>query len=165
MRYRHGEFSRTPPKVNLRLFCPSCFLACAIGLAVILIAYFLAYPLIQARGSARQLETGKALYTKHCASCHGVNLEGEPNWQTRKIDGKLPAPPHDETGHTWHHSDDQIFRITKLGIFAVVPDYESDMIGFANKLSDDEIRAIIAFIKSTWPQKHRQYQEQRNQVE
>ena len=59
----------------------------------------------------------------------------------------MPVPPHDETGHTWHHSDDQLFRITKLGVPAIVPDYESDMMGFADKLSDEEIRAVIEFIK------------------
>ena len=77
----------------------------------------------------------------------------------------MPAPPHDATGHTWHHSDDQLFKITKLGISDVVPDYESDMIGFGNKMSDDQIRMVIEFIKSTWPQRQRDYQEQRNRVE
>jgi mono/diheme cytochrome c family protein len=151
--------------MNRSLFCPSCFLACAIGLSLISAGYIFGWPLLQSRVAAGQLKTGKALYAQHCATCHGANLEGQSSWQTPKADGKLPAPPHDETGHTWHHSDDQIFRITKLGVSAVVPSYESDMIGFADKLSDEEIRAIIAFIKSSWPQKHRQYQEQRNQME
>jgi mono/diheme cytochrome c family protein len=144
-----------------KLFCPSCLIGCLIGL-VLLIGYFVCWPLLQSRVPARQIEIGKALYAQHCASCHGANLEGQPDWQTRKADGKMPAPPHDETGHTWHHSDDQLFRITKLGVSDVVPDYQSDMIGIGDKLSDEQIRAVIEFIKSTWPQKQRDYQEQRN---
>jgi len=115
--------------------------------------------------SAGQIETGQALYSQHCASCHGANLEGQPDWQTRKADGRMPAPPHDDSGHTWHHSDDQIFKITKFGVSAVVPGYQSDMMGFGGKLSNDEIRAIIAFIKSKWSEPHKKYQAERNQYQ
>ncbi|MEK9693042.1 MAG: cytochrome c, partial [Rhodospirillaceae bacterium] len=59
---------------------------------------------------------GKQVYATHCASCHGVNLEGQTNWQVRGPDGKLPAPPHDQTGHTWHHSDAHLFKLTKYGV-------------------------------------------------
>lgn len=77
----------------------------------------------------------------------------------------MPAPPHDATGYTWHRSDDQLFKITKLGISAVVPDYESDMMGSGDKMSDDQIRMVIEYIKSTWPQRQKDYQEHRNRVE
>lgn len=70
----------------------------------------------------------------------------------------MPAPPHDATGHTWHHSDQELFTITKEGPGAVVPGYESDMPPFGAMLSDDEITAVVAYIKSTWPQKERDYQ-------
>ena len=102
---------------------------------------------------------GQELYVEHCASCHGVNLEGQPNWRTRLSSGRMPAPPHDETGHTWHHADDQLFQITKQGIEALAPKgYESDMLGFGDVLSDDEIWAVLTFIKSTWPDKIRETQ-------
>jgi mono/diheme cytochrome c family protein len=146
-------------------FCPSCFLACAIGLLLLAIGYFVGWPLLQSRVSARQIELGKALYAQHCASCHGVNLEGQPNWQTRKADGKLPAPPHDDSGHTWHHSDDQLFKITKLGVSAIVPGYMSDMIGFQGKMSDEEIQAVLNFIKSRWSEPHRDYQAERSRYQ
>lgn len=48
---------------------------------------------------------GRKLYDQACASCHGAMLEGQPNWRQRKADGRLPAPPHDPSGHTWHHPD------------------------------------------------------------
>lgn len=142
-------------------FCPSCFIACSMGLLLLAIGYFFGWPSMPSQVSARQIELGKALYAQHCASCHGVNLEGQPDWQSRKADGKLPAPPHDDTGHTWHHSDDQLFKITKFGVSAVVPNYDSDMIGFDGKMSDEEIRAVIGFIKSIWSEAHRAYQADR----
>jgi mono/diheme cytochrome c family protein len=98
-----------------------------------------------------QIEAGRAIYAANCANCHGDKLQGQPNWKERKPDGKLPAPPHDATGHTWHHPDEQLFRIVKLGVAAIVPNYQTDMIGFADRLSDQEIWKVIAFIKSTWP--------------
>jgi mono/diheme cytochrome c family protein len=74
----------------------------------------------------------------------------------------MPAPPHDASGHTWHHSDEELLTITKKGLAAVVPGYESDMPAFEGSLSDDEIRAILAFIKSTWPKTEREYQQARS---
>ena len=95
---------------------------------------------------------GEILYQLHCASCHGANLEGQPNWRDRDADGMLPAPPHDVTGHTWHHADALLFDVTKLGSTAVVgSDYMSNMPGFAETLSDGDIWAILSYIKSTWP--------------
>ena len=95
---------------------------------------------------------GREVYAQHCAACHGENLEGEPNWRMRKADGRLPAPPHDASGHTWHHTDDVLFALTKQGPAALVGgDYETDMPAYEGVLSDDEILAVLAYIKSTWP--------------
>jgi mono/diheme cytochrome c family protein len=111
----------------------------------------------------RQVELGARVYGDHCAACHGPNLEGEPDWRTRGPDGLLPAPPHDETGHTWHHSDELLFRMTKDGMSAVVPDYESNMPAFGGMLTDEEIWAALAHIKSHWPEEVRRIQEGINQ--
>jgi mono/diheme cytochrome c family protein len=146
-------------------FCPACLLACAGGLLLLSIGYLEVWPALQRKQWANEVEIGKNFYAQNCATCHGTNLEGQPDWQKRKADGKLPAPPHDDTGHTWHHSDDQIFKITKLGVSAVVPGYKSDMLGFAGKLSDAQIRAIIVYIKSKWSEPHRKYQDERNQFQ
>ncbi len=104
---------------------------------------------------AEAIAAGEELYGDHCAICHGADLEGEPDWRRRHDNGLMPAPPHDETGHTWHHPDAQLFDLTKHGVTAVLArrglDYESTMIGFGDILSDAEILAVLAYIKSTWP--------------
>jgi len=96
---------------------------------------------------------GRTVYQQQCATCHGVKLQGQPNWRERKSDGKLPAPPHDATGHTWHHPDAQLFAITKHGVKPpLAPEgYESDMRAFGDALTDEEIWAVLGYIKSTWP--------------
>ena len=97
---------------------------------------------------------GKHIYARDCASCHGANLAGEPNWRVRNANGRLPAPPHDETGHTWHHADAVLFAITKNGLVPGVTapmGYVSDMPAYKTSLSDQDIRAVLAYIKSSWP--------------
>ena len=96
---------------------------------------------------------GSRIYDENCASCHGANLEGQPNWRARDADGRLPAPPHDESGHTWHHDSEALFALTKYGIAAVInnPDYPSNMPAYEGILSDDDIIAVLSYIKSTWP--------------
>ncbi|HZM35693.1 MAG TPA: cytochrome c [Burkholderiales bacterium] len=98
------------------------------------------------------LAQGKALYDLHCASCHGLRLEGQPNWRQRLANGRMPAPPHDESGHTWHHPDEVLFGITKHGMVPpyAPPGYPSDMPAFGGALSDAEIRAVLAYIASQW---------------
>ncbi len=122
------------------------------------------YFLFVAPGQPEQSQTlaGRQLYLQNCAQCHGTSLEGQPDWMKRKEDGRLPAPPHDETGHTWHHSDKQLFTITKEGLAAIEPGYESDMPAFVDVLSDDEIKATLEYIKSTWPERQREFQRARS---
>ena len=95
---------------------------------------------------------GAAVYARECAACHGEQLEGQENWRQRRADGRLPAPPHDASGHTWHHPDQQLFALTKFGPAALVGEgYESDMPGYEEILSDEEIVAVLSYITSTWP--------------
>lgn len=108
---------------------------------------------------------GESLYLVSCASCHGANLEGQEDWQSPGDDGQLKAPPHDETGHTWHHPDSLLFKYTKLGgkktLAAQGMEFNSGMPGFGDQLSDTEIWNIIAYIKSTWPDRVRANQAER----
>jgi len=97
---------------------------------------------------------GQTVYADQCSECHGKNLEGEPNWRVRNADGVLPAPPHDETGHTWHHDDKLLFNYTKGGGQKIGgPGFTSGMPPFEDVLSDKEIWAALAFIKSRWPER------------
>ncbi|WP_299348318.1 cytochrome c [uncultured Shimia sp.] len=106
---------------------------------------------------------GEDIYAETCASCHGDNLEGAENWRVPDDDGRLPAPPHDETGHTWHHPDQQLFQLTKLGPAAIVGQgYESNMPGYEGVLSDQDIWDVLAYIKSTWPRRIIEIHNQRN---
>jgi mono/diheme cytochrome c family protein len=102
---------------------------------------------------AQRIAAGERVYASHCAACHGAQLEGQPNWTTRRDNGRLPAPPHDESGHTWHHPSTQLFELTKHGLAPphAPAGYQSDMPAFKDVLSDDDIWAVLAYIKSRWP--------------
>ena len=102
------------------------------------------------------VNAGKSIYADHCASCHGENLEGQPNWRDTLPSGRMLAPPHDKTGHTWHHSDGLLFKVTKLGTSKVVGGgYQSDMPAFEEVLTDHQIIDVLSFIKSTWSMEFR----------
>lgn len=115
------------------------------------------------------LDAGKTYYAEACAACHGANLEGQDDWQTPGADGRLPAPPHDRTGHTWHHADRVLFDYTKLGGQRMMAeqgmDFDSGMPGFGDQLTDQEIWDILAYIKSTWPERIQEVQAERTESE
>ncbi|WP_300061853.1 cytochrome c [uncultured Roseobacter sp.] len=107
------------------------------------------------------LARGESIYAAACAACHGANLEGEANWRTPGPDGRLPAPPHDVSGHTWHHSDRILLDITMRGTAAVVGGgYDSNMPGFGDAYSEDELRDVLEWIKTQWPDRERAHQAQ-----
>jgi mono/diheme cytochrome c family protein len=141
-----------------------------LGLALALGAYMVVKPrlgsasVVLLPNDARLLALGAAVYGARCAACHGAKLEGQPEWRSRGPDGLLPAPPHDESGHTWHHADDLLFRITKFGVGAAINDrgYKSSMPAFAGVLSDEEIIAVLSWIKSRWPPEVRAHNDEIN---
>jgi len=97
---------------------------------------------------------GEKLYARHCASCHGVKLEGALEWKTVQSDGKLPSPPHDSSGHTWHHPDDLLLTIIAEG----GDPSSSDMPAYGDVLTEEEMNAILTFIKNTWGHEEREFQ-------
>ncbi|MEX2624240.1 MAG: cytochrome c [Acidimicrobiia bacterium] len=102
------------------------------------------------------LERGGDLYQQNCAQCHGTDLSGDPDWKTPNEDGSYPPPPHDSSGHTWHHPDRILLEIIRDG-----SDFpQSRMPAFGDRLDDDDIEAILEFIKSNWGPQEREYQEQ-----
>ena len=101
---------------------------------------------------ASYVKEGKLLYRSHCAACHGFSLRGQRNWRQRNANGKLPAPPHNASGHTWHHTGQQLFDLTKFGPKILLGgEYQTDMPGYKDILSDEEIIAVLSYIKSKWP--------------
>ncbi|CCN02587.1 c-type cytochrome [Bordetella bronchiseptica] len=130
-------------------------LACGLATAAGLLAWRLASSsdyIAPAAGQDRL--RGQAIYQANCAACHGAQLEGQPDWRQRLASGRLPAPPHDASGHTWHHPDAVLLDIIRHGMVPGrhAPDgYQSDMPAYAGVLSDAEIALVLAYIKSTWP--------------
>ncbi len=112
---------------------------------------------------AEVVAIGQDIFADQCAACHGENLEGQPNWQIRGEDGLLPAPPHDATGHTWHHDDETLFTLTKFGLAGLMENAPATgMPVYEGVLSDEEIIAVLSFIKSTWPDDLREYHDELN---
>lgn len=148
---RQSKRLRTAAKVRRRaawiFFAASAVLASVLGYIALQRP---SLPRIDASDLA-QVELGSQIYASNCASCHGARLEGQANWQARMANDRLPAPPHDASGHTWHHGDEMLFRTTKYGPRAYPAGYQTDMPGFEGRLTDEEIAAALAFIKSTWP--------------
>jgi len=110
----------------------------------------------------RAVDRGEAIYAAHCTRCHGQQLEGQADWQSPRADGKMPAPPHNSDGHTWHHDTATLVGITKHGLVPLwaPKGYRSGMPAFAGVLSEEEIRAVLSFIASTWNEEARSRQQQ-----
>lgn len=81
-------------------------------------------------GEAEVVLLGKVVYQAHCAACHGMRGEGQPGWNGHRPDGTAPAPPHDSSGHTWHHPDPDLFRIVKEGSTSGPIDHKPTMPAF-----------------------------------
>ena len=95
---------------------------------------------------------GRQVYRSQCAGCHGRNLQGQPLWQLEDQYAHRRAPAHDASGHTWMHSDEDLFAMTKYGRFPGVPkSFHSYMPAFEKRLSDGEILAVLAYVKADWP--------------
>ncbi|MEE2759940.1 MAG: c-type cytochrome [Pseudomonadota bacterium] len=102
--------------------------------------------------NAERVARGEFLYMEHCAACHGADLKGEPNWETQRADRTYPAPPQDHTGHTWQHSDAELFDYIRDGGKRFERRaFKSTMDGFGDVMTSAEIWAVIAYLKSCWP--------------
>ena len=109
---------------------------------------------------AKQVLAGRSLYDVHCASCHGLNGIGStPNWKIPDAEGNFPPPPHNDDGHTWHHSDRVLFEIIRDGFRdSLHPKAPLRMPAFGNQLNAMQIRDLIGYFKSLWLKEHREYQ-------
>ena len=99
------------------------------------------------------IKLGQTIYKNKRASCHGISLECQIGWQTEIVDGRRLAPPHDETGHTWHHPAELLYNMTKYGFEEMLgKKYPNNMPVYKDILSDGELLAVLGYIKSTWPE-------------
>lgn len=132
-------------------------ISAAAAAAIILVGTFWPRATRPTLDDRARIAAGVPLYAQHCASCHGAALEGQPNWKTPLATGRLPAPPHDDSGHTWHHASEVLFALTKHGLKPpyAPANYQSDMPAFAGTLSDDDIWSVLAFIRSRWSERVR----------
>ena len=101
----------------------------------------------------------QAVYGANCAACHGQRGEGDPNWRQQNADDTYPPPPHDASGHTWHHGDGLLYRIIRDGGKSYEsPGFKSAMPAFTDKLSPEEIRWVITYLKTLWGPEERAFQ-------
>ena len=101
-----------------------------------------------------RVERGEIVYQQHCASCHGPQLQGAPDWKVPNADGTWKPPPHDSTGHTWHHPDQLLTDIILNG--GGFP--ETQMPAFASVLSDTMVGDILEYLKANWEEQERVFQ-------
>jgi mono/diheme cytochrome c family protein len=102
-------------------------------------------------------ESGQQLYNTNCLSCHGGPAGGSMS--------DMP-PRHNANGHTWHHPDCQLIDIVLNGSGEMgemmrrmmgKPDTPS-MPAFRDRLTEEEVRAILAYIRTWWTEDQRQTQ-------
>ncbi len=93
-----------------------------------------------------QVDSGRVLFEKNCAACHGKNAQGTFKWRQPLADGSYPPPPLNGTAHTWHHSLKMLKRTIDYGGIPL----GGKMPAFKGKLSESEKEAVIAFFQSFW---------------
>lgn len=131
-------------------------MALMIGIAISVSAYAGTEP---ATLDADLVNRGHAVYQQHCASCHGANAEGAPKWQERDEHGELPAPPHNAEGHTWRHSDAELYEMVSKGWRDPFnKTTRLTMPAFGDVLAPGQIRAVITYLKTLWTPEQREFQ-------
>ena len=95
-----------------------------------------------------QVARGEQVYRQHCSTCHGADAQGDPAWRKRKANGFFPPPPLNGSGHAWHHPrtmlHDMIANGSKPG--------EGEMPAWKDKLTSEDIEAVITWFQSRWPE-------------
>ncbi|SFI13101.1 c-type cytochrome [Modicisalibacter xianhensis] len=110
------------------------------------------------------LEAGKRIYRQYCASCHGIEGDGQPNWERQNALGELPAPPHNPEGHTWKHSDAMLYRIIAEGWHDPWNKTERlTMPAFGDVLSPQQIQLVVNYLKTLWTPEQRRHQQEESQ--
>lgn len=89
--------------------------------------------------SAAAVRRGGTLFQQKCAACHGMEGKGDG-----PIARSMRTPPPDFTKGAFRHgaSDEQMHRTIALGIPGTM------MAGWKGRLSDADIFAVIAYVRS-----------------
>lgn len=110
---------------------------------------------------------GATVYQTHCAACHRTRGEGAADWKRPASNGIYPPPPHDSTGHTWHHADGLLYRIVAYGTARALGDTSSPsrygMPPFDSTLSPRQIHAVLTYLKAGWTPAQRRHQKEASQ--
>ena len=121
-------------------------------LVTTLLIISIAMPQLLYANGVGEISDGAELFKKHCAACHGENASGQDpaqpagGWEAQEI--RL-APALNGTAHAWHHPPKLLFDYIQKGSI----DKTSPMPSFGAVLSDAQIKAIIAYFQSMWPDK------------
>ena len=99
--------------------------------------------------------SGAQIFAARCAVCHGAQGQGAANWKIRDEDGRLPPPPLNGDGHTWHHADGVLYRIVRDGgaDFGASGGSGSNMPSFGETLGREQIVEVLEYIKTLWADK------------
>jgi len=94
--------------------------------------------------SAEQVSMGESIYHQSCVVCHGDRAQGNYGQPyPPDADASVP-PPLDGSGHSAHHSiDDMLARINRGS--------NPSMPAFGDLLTDEQKLAVIAYCQSLWP--------------
>lgn len=95
-------------------------------------------------GGTAEERLGAAIYNGQCLRCHG-GRDG--------TGGIAGAPPHTDEGHTWHHSDLRLTAVIMRG-----GGNRQAMPAFGDRLSAEEVRAVLAYLKTWWGEEQREFQ-------
>lgn len=104
------------------------------------------------------LQIGEQVYIRQCAHCHGYSGEGQPpsSAQNTLNLGMNTVPSHNATGHTWQHPDQLLVEVIRVGIQNPLDHFP--MPSFEGRLTDEEITAVIEYIKLWWTDEQRDSQ-------
>jgi len=111
--------------------------------------------ILPAPANSEIYEQGQNIYQTTCASCHGIDGEGQFPDDPMKPDetGRYGAPPHNDDGHTWHHDDDLILQIINEGGMGSESTFYP-MPAFSETFSDEEKIAVVSYIKTMWNERN-----------
>lgn len=94
-----------------------------------------------------QVARGKQVYENYCLECHGEQGKGlAGDWRIRDAEGKFPPPPLDDSAHAWHHPTAVLLEMVREGS----PQGQGNMPAWKEKLSEQEMQDVVAYIKSLW---------------